>query len=158
MNMKKVIKTFVMAAAITMAMSLVSCGDNEEPDPVVVPSTIESVYKEATDVHYVFKTQDDAGTGTIEIYNVQFTIGDRKSPPLNISIEAPITIKNGVVTYEGTNIIPSLMMQGVNVPAPDYVVTNLKAVVDVTKAMTYEISFDCHGGSFHDIGNLKNAN
>lgn len=151
--MKKLLSALLLAA---LCMSFTACGDDDEPvtpDPV---QNLESVYQNETDARYVFDIDLDKDSSSIYLYNVKFTIGERVSPPMNIRIDAPVTVdKSGkVFTFAGTDIIPYLLMGTTPVPSPGFMVTNLTCTVD-TKEKTYDMFFNCHGGEFKASGKLK---
>jgi len=154
--MKKVL--LLCFALSALVLSLAACGhDNNEPDPIIEPTQeLTSVYANENDVHYTFDIDLDKDSSSIYCYNVVFTIGERTSPALNIRIDSPVKVSaNGTTyTYQGTNIIPWMLRGSTYVPAPEFVVTDLTCVLDMT-AKTFALSFNCHGGQFHDSGQLK---
>ena len=150
-------KIFSMLFVFTMlSMVFVAC-DDEKDEPISPKSQkLESVYENETDTHFLFDIDLDKDSSSIYFYNVVFTIGEVDSPPLNIRIDAPVTVdKSGkVFTYAGTDIIPFLLRGNTPVPAPSFLVTNLACTVD-TNVKSYSMSFDCHGGHYSKSGKLK---
>ena len=157
-------KFLSMMAIVALMMTTAVCGDDDNSDDPKSPtnSAWNSVHELSTDAHFTFyPTQQQgiekfSGYGTIMLYNVQFTIGERVSPKMNIRIDAPVSTQKDQITYSGTDIIPYLIMGSTPTPAEQFVVTNLTATVD-TKNKTYSISFDCHGGHFSHQGNVTMA-
>jgi len=153
-------KSILMLATMAMMLTLAACGnDNDEPRQAI-DSAWNSVYQSATDTHFSFYPtlqpgveSAATGMGTIMLYNVQFTIGERTSPKMNIRIDAPVGTNKNEINYHGNNIIPYLMMGTTPTPAEQFAVTNLVANVNV-KDKTYSISFDCHGVSFSSQGKV----
>lgn len=160
--MKKIFSTLLFAALLSMAF--VSCG-NEKDEPVTPPSQkIESVHGEANDTYLVWDIDMAKDSSAIYVYNAVFQMGSVSSQPLNISVNAPVTVdKTGkVFTFAGTGIVPCLMMGTTPVPVPTLHVNNLRSVVN-TGNKTYSISFDCQGtvrdkeidGHYDKEGSLK---
>ncbi len=153
--MKKLFSMLFIAAMCCMA--LVSCGDDEptKPEPT---QNLESVYESVTDTHFMFDIDLSRDSSSIYLYNIVFRIGEATSPAMSIRIDAPVTVdKTGkIYTYAGTGITPYMMRGNTLVPmaGPSYLVTNLLCNVN-TKAKTYDIKFDCHGGHFEDAGRLQ---
>jgi len=152
--MKKLLFTWMIAAIV---LGLAACGSDEPNTPNETKSqSIESVYAADTDVHYTFDIDMEKDSSSIYFYNVVFTIGESKSPAMNIRIDAPVTVdKAGTTyTYSGTNIIPWMLRGTTWTPAPSFVVTNLTCTVN-TSAKTFRMYFNCHGGEYSDSGTLK---
>ena len=152
--MKKLLPALFFAA---LFLTFTACGsDDDEPNNKPVSQKIASVYQNETDVHYVFDINMDKDSSSIYLYNVVFTIGESTSPAMNIRIDAPVTVDNSgkVFTYRGTDIIPFRLSGTTPVPMPSFPVTNLNCVVNTSKK-TFEMSFNCHGGSYQDQGALK---
>ena len=152
--MKKLFSMLFIATMLSMV--LVACGDEkDEPEPPT-SQTIESVHGEANDTYIVWDINLDRDSSSIYIYNVVFTIGESQSPAMNIRIDSPCTVdKSGnIYNYQGTDIIPYMMMGTSFVPVPSMPVTNFVCTVN-TKDKTYSTSFDCHGGHWSKSGKLK---
>ncbi len=117
---------------------------------------VSTSYESSTDLHFDFIFDAQTMTCQVMLYNIQFTIGDRVSPKMNIRIDVPYTHNSGVYTIKQTSdvIIPYLIRGESFVPADQFPVTDFKAVVNIPKK-TYTIAFDCHGGSFDDNGTTK---
>lgn len=143
----------MMIAALSLV--LWSCGDDEKSEPVSPVQNIESVCDNPdTDTHFTFDINTDNELSSIYLYHVSFSIGERQSPAMNIRIDAPCTASGKVFTYQGTGLVPFLMMGATAVPSPDFMVTDLVCHVDV-EHKTYDIYFKCHGGEFSHSGKLK---
>jgi len=156
--MKKLLFTLSIMA---LALGLVACGDDNDEPVVEKSQRIESYYESESDVHYLFDIDLEADSSSIYCYNVTFTIGDRKSPALNIRIDAPVSVTvnsaGSIYTYTtaaGTSTIPYIIMGTTAVPMAEYAVTNLTCMVN-TRDRTYRISFNCHGGEYSDSGDLN---
>lgn len=151
--MKKLFSIFFIAAMLSMA--LVSCGDDDEPN-VPESQTLESLYLEPTDTHFLFDIDLEKDSSSIYLYNAIFTIGEEHSPAMNIRIDAPVSVdKSGkIFTYAGTDIIPFLLRGNTPTPMPSFLVTNLTCTVN-TADKTYSMFFNCHGGEYSNSGKLK---
>lgn len=145
----------LLTLALGMGATLVSCGDDKD-EPTPATQNLESVYENETDTHFTFDIDMEKKIGSIYIYNVVFTIGERVSPAMNIRIDAYCTAdKSGkIFTIFGTDIIPFMLRGTTPVPVESMPVTNLTCTVD-TKKKTYDIFFNCHGGEYKNVGKLK---
>ena len=134
-------KLMFFLAFSAMILGLAACGNDDEPQ---------------TTRDYDFYLDLTNNIGTIDIYDVVFTIGDRESPAMTIRIpDAKFTKDGNIITFNDTNIAP-MMIRGENfIPMgdPTYNVTDLKCEVNVKKE-TFTISFNCHGGTFTDSGKI----
>ncbi len=153
--MKKLFSVILLTLALGLGVTLVSCGDDKD-EPTPDTHNLESVYENETDTHFMFDIDVEKKTGSIYIYNVVFTIGERVSPAMNIRIDAPCTIdKSGkVFILFGTDIIPFMLRGNTPVPVESMPITNLTCNVD-TKKKTYDIYFNCHGGEYKNAGKLQ---
>jgi len=154
--MKKSLLSLLAMVAIVVIATACGSDKKDEPQPEPQSQTISSVYASDADVHYTFDIKLDEDSSSIYFYNVVFTIGETKSPAMNIRIDAPVTVDNAgtTYTYRGTNIIPWMLRGTTWTPAPSFVVTNLTCTVN-TSAATYSIFFNCHGGEYSDSGKLN---
>ncbi len=155
--MKKLIS---MLAVMAIFFAFTSCGNDE---PVVNNPTLDytswySNHDASTEHYLTFDLEkNDKGLGTVRLYKVQFKIGERMSPKLNIRIDAPMSRKGNVYTLKGTDITPYLMMGEsgkTDVPASQFIVTDFVATIDV-EHVTYNISFKCHGGEYKNSGTIS---
>ena len=152
--MKKILS--MLFVATMLGMVFVACGDDkDEPEPAKVQQ-LESVVDDETEARVVFDIDLNKDSSSVYVYNAVFTIGERVSPAMNIRIDSPCSVdKSGTVyTYQGTDIIPYMMMGASFVPVPSMPVTNFTCTVN-TKLKTYSTSFDCHGGHWSKSGKLK---
>ena len=159
--MKKLLPALLFAA---LFLAFAACGDEKDEPVAPVSQKIESVHGEANDTYLVWDIDMAKDSSTIYVYNAVFNMGETTSPPLNISVNSPVTVdKTGkVFSFIGTNIIPNLMMGSTPTTFPTLRVNNLRSVVDVEKK-TYSISFDCQGtamgkeinGHYDKEGSLK---
>ncbi|MBO4871427.1 MAG: dockerin type I repeat-containing protein [Muribaculaceae bacterium] len=117
---------------------------------------ISSVYANENDIHFEFNLNEVANIGTITVYNVIFTIGDRQSPAMTIRIpDAKFTRNGNTITFNDTDIAPEMKRGSGFVPMGDplYNVTDLISVLNLVDK-TFSISFKCHGGEFSDNGSI----
>ena len=157
--MKKIL--MLTMAIVAMMMTLTACGDDKDEPKVVQPKdgVITSVYAQETDTHFEYELNDEEKTGTITVYNVVFTIGDRQSPAMTIRIpNAKFTRKGNVITFDDTDIAPEMLRGTSFVPMGDalYNVTDLKSVLNLDTKI-FDIAFKCHGGDFSDNGTITFA-
>lgn len=143
---------------ILLGMAFVSCGDEKDEPVIPEAQTLESEYLDATEARFKFDIDMEKDSSSIYMYNIVFTIGTATSPAMNIRVDAPVTVdKSGkVFTYAGTGIHPYMQRGSSMMQLTDdrYLVTNLICIVN-TANMTYNITFDCHGGHFTQQGRLK---
>lgn len=152
-------KLLFMFAFVAVLFAFTACGSDEPEikDPTLGYTSWYSDHAAPTDTYFDFNlVKNDTGYATVRMYNIQFKIGTRLSPKFNIRVDAPLTKKGNVYTYEGNNLVPFVVMAGVDVPAAQFIVTNFKVVVDVEKK-TYSISFNSHGGSYSNSGTISSA-
>lgn len=151
--MKKIFGMLFIAAM--MSMVFVSCGDEKDEPEAPTTQSLESVYENENDTYFLFDIDLDKDSSSIYVYNVQF---DPRAPLMTIRVDAPVTIdKSGkIYTFAGTGIHPYLFYGDRFVQFMDdaYLVTNLISTVNIGEKM-YSISFDCHGGHYDKIGQLK---
>ncbi|MBP3737466.1 MAG: dockerin type I repeat-containing protein [Muribaculaceae bacterium] len=117
---------------------------------------ISSEYANENDTHFEFKLDEAMGTGSITVYNVVFTIGDRQSPAMTIRIpDAKFTRTGNVITFDDTDIAPEMLRGSGFIPMgdPQYNVTDLKCVLNL-EAKTFTITFKCHGGQYDQNGTI----
>ena len=152
--MKKIFSTLLFAALLSMAF--VSCGNEKDEPEVIKTQQLESEIDDETGARVVFDIDLNKDSSSVYVYNAVFTIGERVSPAMNIRIDSPCTVdKSGnIYNYQGTDIIPYMMMGTSFVPVPSMPVTNFVCTVN-TKDKTYSTSFDCHGGHWSKSGKLK---
>ena len=150
-------KLMMMMATVALMMNLAACGDDkDEPQVQVKNGIIASVFTNENDTHYEFKLDEETNTGDITAFNVVFTIGETQSPAMTIRIpKAKFTRKNNTITFDDTDIAPDMLRGTSWVPMPgeQYKVTNLKSVLNL-ETKTFNIAFNCHGGSFSDNGSI----
>lgn len=140
--------------AALFAFSACSSDDPVNPDDKLTSTVWRSVHNAPTDTYFEFNLEkNDSGYATVRMFNIAFKSGDKESPRLNIRVDAPLTRKGDVFTYEGTNLVPFLTMRGTEAPVEQFIVTNFRVVVDV-KQNTYSISFNCHGGEYKNSGTI----
>ena len=151
--MKKLLSMLFVATLLCVVTC--ACGDDDEPE-VPKAQSLESVYENDTDTHFLFDIDMNKDSSSIYLYNVVFTIGEAQSPVMNIRIDAPCTVnkQGNIFTLAGTDIIPFMLRGNTPVPAPGFIVTNLTCTVD-TKSKAYDIFFNCHGGEYRNSGKLR---
>jgi len=151
--------SYRLLALLPMFLIMLSaCGSDDEPQDsqeqtVVTSRSLTSVHELSTDTYFTFDIDMTEQTAHIYCYNVQFTIGERKSPSLNILIDAPVTQSGNKYTIVGDSIVPYLVMNTTLVPVEEFIVTNLSSHVDAS-ALKYDLFFNCHGGEYSNSGAL----
>lgn len=151
-------KLMLLMATIAMAVSFTACSDDDEPQIIdVKDGVIVSTTEQSTDTRFEYTLNEDAGTGTIVVYNVVFTIGERQSPAMTIRIpNAKFTRTRNIITFNDTDIAPDMLRGSTFVPMgdPAYNVTDLNSVLNLDDK-TFNISFICHGGDYSKSGNIE---
>ena len=131
------------------------------------PSTILSKladdnlnYTTTTDTYFIFTSEignEGSYTGHLVLNNVQFSIGDRQSPKMTITIpyDEHVTLTSTKTGYIATGTgITGLYKEGnIEVPFEQSTIDNMEIVVDVVNK-EYSISFDCMGGYYEKSGKL----
>ncbi len=152
-------KFLSMMAIVALTLSMASCGDDEN-DEIVFQHEWEKQWVSTETGENVptfyFDLRHPGTESPVTLQHVQFKIGERVSPPMNIKIKAPLSKKGNIYTFSGTDLIPFMLVGDNEVPADKFIVTDYVATVNV-KAETYSISFKCHGGEFNSSGKCTNT-
>ena len=154
--MKKFFSMLFMATMLGLVFT--ACGDEKDSPVIPVTQSLESMYENETDTHFLFDIDMDKDSSSIYMYNIVFRIGEATSPAMTLRVDAPVTVDKStkVYTYAGTGIV-AYMMRGTTwmpMPGDSYLVHNLLCTID-TNVKSYFIKFDCHGGHFEETGKLK---
>ncbi len=149
--MKKLFLTLLVA---TLTLGFVSCGDDKDEPKVPETQNLTSVHQGESDKYFVFDIDMKQDKSTIYMYNMRFG----GAPfAMTLRVNVPATLKNGVYTLSGTDLVADMEMQSsgwVTMDDERYKLKNLMCTVN-PKAKEYSISFDAHGGHFEDSGKLK---
>ncbi len=154
--MKKFFSLLFMATMLGMVFT--ACSDEKDAPVIPVTQSLESMYENETDTHFLFDIDMDKDSSSIYMYNIVFRIGEATSPAMTLRVDAPLSVdKNGkTYTYAGTGIVAYMKRGSTWMPMPGdaYLVNNLLCTID-TNVKSYAIKFDCHGGHFEESGKLK---
>lgn len=150
--MKKLFSMFFIATLFGFVFT--ACGNDDEPN-VPEAQNLESVHEnDQIDQYFVFDIDMNKDKSTIYMYNIQFG----GAPfAMTLRVNVPATLKNGVYTLSGTDLVADMEMQSsgwVTMDDERYKLKNLMCTVN-PKAKEYSISFDAHGGHFEESGKLK---
>lgn len=148
---------------LLVALTWVSCGNDEPTPPPVAPEGYYSVltegtnYETTTEQYYRFDLGEGrtAAESYINFYNFKF------DPRMPITITMRINLAKATIakTADGytvtceEEIVPDLYRGGVYTPYAERPVSQLTLTID-KKKMTYAISFYCSGMTFTDSGSI----
>ena len=107
-----------------------------------------SEYDNTTELYYEYDLDLETMKADVYIFNVQFAVGDAKSPVLKKICIPGVPFEGTGNGYKlaGTDIIPLNYSGGGAVPMGDrFVVTNFSATLNVTSG-SHHIFFNCMGG------------